>query len=193
MSTDIDLWTYSLRVYGNDDVAASCLWLQDNHAVNVNLLLYGCWLGAHGLKLDSDTLAAAHGAVDSWTIEVVERLRHARRWLKGQLANDATRFPSDLAALRERIKAAELEAERLEQRMLETLPAPARVSGLRVGDFVGVVADNVTRYLNSMGVTIDTDVADRLSVVVAKASGASHATASRELARVIRAPVSRDD
>ena len=193
MSSDSALWTYSLRVYGHDDVAASCLWLQDNHDVNVNLLLYGCWLGERGLELDLDTLAAARRAVEPWTKEVVEHLRHARRWIKAQLATAKAETDGDYAALRERIKAAELEAERLEQRVLEMLPTTACVSGIHVDDPVRVIANNAARYLHALGVRIDADVVAQLSVVVARASGSSRATASRELNQVIRTMMSGDD
>ncbi|MBO1256846.1 TIGR02444 family protein [Alteromonas sp. 5E99-2] len=41
-------WSFSLQVYSQPQVSEHCLYLQDNHGCNVNLLLFCCWL--HSLK-----------------------------------------------------------------------------------------------------------------------------------------------
>ena len=112
------LWAFSLDLYARPGAADACLLLQDRHGLDVNLGLFALWLGARGYALDDATLAAAQAAAGQWHRQVVVPLRAARRFLK-PLAEDPA-----VAGLREAVKAAELEAERLEQRRLESLTAP---------------------------------------------------------------------
>ena len=41
-------WSFSLQVYSQPQVSEHCLYLQNSHGCNVNLLLFYCWL--HSLK-----------------------------------------------------------------------------------------------------------------------------------------------
>jgi hypothetical protein len=41
-------WEYSLSHYVREGVADACLALQDGHGLDVNMLLYGAWLGSMG-------------------------------------------------------------------------------------------------------------------------------------------------
>jgi uncharacterized protein (TIGR02444 family) len=182
MSTNEDLWTFSLRIYAGDGVASACLWLQDHRDADVNLLLYSCWLGSRGIPLDGRSIATARQAVAPWAQQTVRRLRTIRRWIKEQVLVDDRQGDRDYIALRESIKAAELEAERLQQRMLAKLPTPAIDSEARVYDAVQVITENSVRYLASLGAELDVALAERLAIVVAAASGSSRATAARAIA-----------
>jgi uncharacterized protein (TIGR02444 family) len=105
-----DLWNFSLKVYAQDGVPAECLHLQDTHGIDVNLLLFCAWLGAvREISVSSRDIAAALDIVKNWNSEIVTKIRDVRRALK----------PLDAEALRDKIKAAELDAERVEQAMLE--------------------------------------------------------------------------
>jgi uncharacterized protein (TIGR02444 family) len=113
------LWDFSLTVYAAPGVAEACLRAQDQHGLDVNLILWAAWLGANGHRLTGAELAAAASATDAWRREVVQPLRAVRRRLKNG-PSPAPNSASDL--LREQVKAAELEAERQQQEMLQTLP-----------------------------------------------------------------------
>lgn len=119
-------WAFSLAIHASPGVEAFCLALQDDHGADVNLLLCAAWAGASGRgRLDAASLARLDAAVAPLRTEVVARLRMARRWLKPRAASSAR-----LAAMRERIKALELEAERevqfiLAAEMEQAHPAPA--------------------------------------------------------------------
>ncbi|MFM8678581.1 MAG: TIGR02444 family protein [Alphaproteobacteria bacterium] len=107
-------WAFALGIHAAPGVEAFCLEMQDAHGADVNLLLCAAWCGVTGRgTLDEDDLARLAGTIAPMRREVVERLRAARRWLK-PLAASAPR----LAAMRERIKALELEAEREVQFLL---------------------------------------------------------------------------
>lgn len=141
-------WSYSLSVYRRADVADACLALQERCGVDVNLLLYCCWLGHTGRALDKRSLRAAIAAVADWQAEAIKPLRQARRALK--------KAPNGLPAgwagqLRKRIGALELDLEYLEQRLLadaaQALPPTWRSHVPRTA-----TAASLTRYLALLGV-----------------------------------------
>lgn len=107
------LWRFAVRLYGEPGISDLCLELQDRHGVDVPLLLWAAWVGvASGHALSTDELAAAEGAVRLWRRDVVAPLRAVRRRLKqGPLPIAPT---AGSAALRDRLKTIELEAERLQ-------------------------------------------------------------------------------
>src|SRR5215467_8805756 len=99
-------WSFSLAFYGRPGVSERCLALQDEHGLDVNLVLLCCWLGWSGKgRLASADLAALDAAVAPWRSAVVERLRAVRRALKTIAAPGA---PS----LRGEVQRLELAAER---------------------------------------------------------------------------------
>jgi uncharacterized protein (TIGR02444 family) len=115
-------WTYSLALYGRPGVVEACLALQERHGLDVNLLLFACWSGSRGHRLTSEELDALIAATAEWHARVVVPLRGLRRWLKGREAA----AQGAAGALRARIKAQELEAERIEQDLLhEAMPLDA--------------------------------------------------------------------
>ncbi|MFM2042968.1 MAG: hypothetical protein RLY86_1544 [Pseudomonadota bacterium] len=118
------LWDWSLSVYGQPGVAAACLGAQDRHGADVNLLLWAAWAGAvHGHRLTAGEVQTARAAVAAWHRDVVLPLRAVRRRLKH---GPAPAPDSATEPLRARVKAAELEAERLEQAVLAAHPATLR-------------------------------------------------------------------
>ncbi len=95
-------WQWSLVFYAQPGVAPLCLELQDTHGLDVNLVLFCCWLGE-----PLDSLAEAEALVADWRREVVQPLRAVRRWLKGRDE-----------ALRAQVATQELAAEQRQQATL---------------------------------------------------------------------------
>ena len=109
-------WSFSLAVYDNPAVQDECLRLQDEHGVDVNLLLFCAYLGAqHGAIVPGDALRAAAEIVRPWQNLVVANLRATRRALKSFAAEGL----QSATALRVDVKKLELEAEQVEQAILE--------------------------------------------------------------------------
>ncbi|HVV93511.1 MAG TPA: TIGR02444 family protein [Hyphomicrobiales bacterium] len=104
------LWRFAVAVYEAPGAANACLLLQDRHGVNVNVLLAALYAVRHGTPLTAEDLAALDAAVAGWQRQVVEPLRAVRRAMKAEQA--LAGWPG-AKALREAVKAAELEAERL--------------------------------------------------------------------------------
>lgn len=171
MNPDQGFWAFSLRVYARPAVPAACLALQDAHGLDVNLLLYCCWLGTRGTGLDSAALAAAMEFTGPWTERVVRPLRDARTWMKRDNDARARLAPDVYTKLRESIKAVELEAERLEQLALEGMAAEPAQEPPAPEAAASCATENVLGYLRLAGVALDADVADRLATIVGAATG----------------------
>jgi uncharacterized protein (TIGR02444 family) len=102
-------------VYAEQPFASVCLDLQDQFGVDVNVLLFVLWSAQRGRRLSLREVSDIIDLVKSWQINVVHPLRLARRALKIPPSN----WPlQETESLRQRVKADELEAERLQQQAM---------------------------------------------------------------------------
>lgn len=143
-------WQFSLRLYGQPDVPAACLSLQDQHGVDVNLLFFILFLSTNERRVGTNDIRRMDAHINGWRTRVVQPLRAIRRDLKGGFA------PVDAAAaeaLRSTIKRDELHAERLQQEILErdfpaatigtkaTLRASAEANIAAYGEIIGALPE----------------------------------------------------
>jgi len=150
-------WDFSLAVWGREAVAPACLALQARHGIDVNILLFCGWAGRRGRALDADDLGRLIESARPWRDAAVLPLRELRVWLKTQQVAPGT----DAKALRERIKACELEAEAIQQALLIATTAVPEGSG-----DAAVSAGNLTRYFGVLGIeTAADDTADLADVL----------------------------
>lgn len=123
MERGSEFWRFSLSLYRMEGVGAACVALQDGHGLDVNILLFALWLGSEGRAVSADELGEADAAVREWRAEAVVALRAVRRFLR---TPPAAIDGQGAVALRDKVKAVELESERLQQEALYALrPAPA--------------------------------------------------------------------
>ncbi len=108
-------WRFSLHFYRQAGVADACIALQDGCGVDVNLLLFVMWLAAARQRLSQHDVQRLDDTVRDWRNLAIVPIRNARRELKGQTTLIET---GKQEAFRNRIKAVELEAERLQQEAL---------------------------------------------------------------------------
>lgn len=154
--TPSSFWAFSLEVYPREGVEEACLALQDRHGLDVNFLLYLCWLGASGRgRLAQAQIPHLVALTDPWQREVVGALRQIRRRLKHRPTAPACSGalgPVAQSGFREGVILLERAAERIEQELLEgALPLsrrPARAARLRARD----AATSVARYFAVLGV-----------------------------------------
>lgn len=134
-------WRFSLAFYGRPGVAPACLRCQDEARADVNLVLFMLWQASFGVRFDPAAVAALEARVAPWRLRVVEPLRAIRRHLK-----DTPILPAG-EAYRDRIKAVELEAERLLQEALfAAAPAPVVSSPLAPAEIAAMAKDNLGAY-----------------------------------------------
>lgn len=125
-------WRWILALYNRPEVPAACLHLQDARGQDVCLILYALWAGAAcGHRLDAPEVERLRSVAAPWQEGVVRPLRAVRRRLK----QGPPPAPSaDTDALRKRLQADEIEAERIELAALAaalplsptSLPSPIR-------------------------------------------------------------------
>jgi uncharacterized protein (TIGR02444 family) len=140
--TGSPFWRFSLRLYRQPGVAEACIALQEQAEVDVNLLLFLLWQASEGRCYGVGDVAALERRISGWRNIAVIPLRALRRALKS---------PPDLLAagvaegFRSRIKAVELEAERLQQEAMYDLArsAPAGTAATAPGP---AARDNVAAY-----------------------------------------------
>src|SRR5580698_6243306 len=108
-------WRFSLHFYKQTGVSDACIALQDDCGVDVNLLLFLFWLASDGRLLAADEIKRLDERVRSWRELTIIPIRDTRRKLKGA----ATLLePGKQEAFRNKVKAVELDAERLQQEAL---------------------------------------------------------------------------
>jgi uncharacterized protein (TIGR02444 family) len=114
-STETPFWRFSLHFYRQAGVADTCIALQDECGVDVNLMLFLLWLAANGRQLSAGDVKDLDAAVRDWRNLTIVPIREARRKLKGAATLIET---NKQEAFRTKIKALELDAERLQQEAL---------------------------------------------------------------------------
>jgi uncharacterized protein (TIGR02444 family) len=108
-------WRFSVKFYAVPGVAQACIELQDQASVDVNLLFFLLWNATQSRTLNQAEVAEIDSLVGAWREAAVVPLRSVRRALKSPPPVIA---PDVAEGFRTRIKAAELEAERLQQEAL---------------------------------------------------------------------------
>ena len=107
-------WEFSMSVYSHPSVKEACLALQNRFDMNVNVLLFCCWLASTGKgRLTKQELQALLNIIDKWHRSITKSLRDVRYSLA---AFSKIKLP--LNKLRQSILENELLAEQVEQLML---------------------------------------------------------------------------
>jgi uncharacterized protein (TIGR02444 family) len=119
-------WRFSLMIYAKPGVADALICLQDRGGHNVNLVLFGLWVGfSGGGRLNATALSRAKAAMTGLDRDIVAPLRQLRHALK----NDLDR---DVQELRRRVLALEIAAERrVQARLAGSLMRRGLASGRR--------------------------------------------------------------
>ena len=118
------LWRFSVKFYAVPGVAQACIELQDRAKVDVNILFFLLWNATQGRRYSKADVAEVERRIGAWRDMAVVPIRMVRRALKAPPAAIST----DAAeGFRTRIKAVELEAERLQQEALFELAQSSRL------------------------------------------------------------------
>jgi uncharacterized protein (TIGR02444 family) len=115
-------WRFSVKFYAEPGVAPSCIELQDQAGVDVNLLFFLLWNATRGRSFDASQVAELDRGFGAWRDLAVIPLRELRRGLKSP---PPVMPPDHAESFRTRIKAVELEAERLQQEAMYALAQSA--------------------------------------------------------------------
>jgi uncharacterized protein (TIGR02444 family) len=141
-SSGSPFWRFSLGFYRLPGVAEACIKLQEEAGADVNLLLFLLWHGAQKRRLSRPEVEGLEQKIAVWRELAVVPLRSIRRALKsphGLVEAGAAE------AFRTRIKAVELEAERLQQEAMYDL-VRGGLLGLSAPSVADAALANVTAY-----------------------------------------------
>lgn len=158
-------WDFSVRTYRTPGVPDACLSLQNDHGVDVNMLLFCAWTGESVGEFDGDLFDRANDFSSTWAENVVIPLREARTWMKHSGCDGDPMPTDDCMALREEIKKVEFAAEKLQQRVLESLVTVDNGSGPLIDNVVA----NLKLYLDCLDIQPTTDVRGKLAIIVCAA------------------------
>jgi uncharacterized protein (TIGR02444 family) len=165
---EADGWAFALAIYARPGVAEACLALQNELGVDVMFLLMTAFaVVKHRILLTPDEIAAMDEACRPWRDQVVQKLRAIRTELKTgpyPAPNDATE------QFRSKIKALELEAERLENKLLaECLPLRSSQEKVNPERLRTVLNDVVTRFADQRGTKATAGLSSSIDVIVGAA------------------------
>ncbi len=143
-------WDFALPVHEAKGVGDAVIGLQDRHGLDVNCLLFCCWVAQSGRgKLGAAGATRMIEAARAWNRDVVQALRAVRRLMRPGVP-PIDKGISD--SLRRRLLEVEIDCERAEIVTLGQavdLPARAGASGeAKAGDAVA----NLTDYFAALGV-----------------------------------------
>ena len=135
-------WRFSLQFYRQGGVAEACIALQEDSGADVNLVLFLLWHAAQRRRLAPAEIAAIERRIAPWRDMAVIPLRAVRRALKSPPALVAG---GAAEAFRTRVKAVELEAERLQQEAMHDVVC-AGLFGLEAPSVAEAASANLGAY-----------------------------------------------
>ena len=145
-ATASDFWNFSLRIYAQPKIADVCLDLQDRFGADVNLVLFMLWAAARERRLDPVEIGEIAFFVENWRKHIITPLRLARRALKAPPRG----WPiEETESLRQRVKADELEAERLQQNAMSAFLAIDHAG--RSDSSLAAAKSNLGNYASHLG------------------------------------------
>jgi uncharacterized protein (TIGR02444 family) len=116
MNNDAEhLWDFAVAVYEEDGIKAACLRVQARYGLSISLLLGAIWAGMNGYgRLGATELETTIRRALEWHRDVIEPMRALRRLLRQQPPGGVEQQTHEL---RKQLLEAELNAERIEQRL----------------------------------------------------------------------------
>jgi uncharacterized protein (TIGR02444 family) len=150
-------WRFSLHFYRQPGVSDACIALQDDCGVDVNLLLFLLWLAGDGQLLSADEVQRLDDRVRDWRNLTIIPIRNARRKLK---AAETLVEPGKQEVFRNKVKAVELEAERLQQEALYAFTQSGPLG--KHAEPSAAAQSNVSAYERIMNMTFPRNALDVL-------------------------------
>lgn len=112
------IWDFVLNYYGRRGVSDTLIGLQDNHGIDVNMLLFLMWMAAQSKSVAADDVKFVSTTSQAWQRAVVVPIRGVRRLLK----ENTPLVPAEAAAaFRKKVQAIELEGEQLQLNAMAAL------------------------------------------------------------------------
>ena len=166
--TENKLWSFALTIYQLDAVAPACLDLQEQCQIDVPLMLCAVFACLQGKNISDEDLTQLQNLASPWQSEIVQSLRQIRT----QLKTGPQPAPSEVTEdLRNKVKAAELAAEKIQFEMMQAWISQLATTGI-VDDLPALPAiiHTITRVVAASSKTkITQNQHDHICVIAAAA------------------------
>ena len=162
-----EFWDFSTRLYARGNAKDACLTLQDSHGLDVNVVLFCCWVASSGRGAFRDgELEQALDCVSEWRGKVTEVLRTLRQNLRDGMPPAPKPLSDDLRRV---VVESELHAEHIEILMLhQSLDRAGTGTFDRTQQLEDSTA-NLLRYFSTSGVGTGNDELQLMVEVLAAA------------------------
>ena len=162
-------WEFAVRTYRMPGASSACLTLQNLYGADINMLLYCCWISSRLGAFPPKLFEQATEFSSEWTSKAVIPLRSVRTWMKdSDCATES--IPTEVRKrVRHTIKTAELESEKLQLRVLESMVTSKKIPDHRQDQLVGDAITNLKLYIDHRGIKFNKEVKDLCQVVIAAA------------------------
>ena len=166
---EAESWAFALALYARPGVADACLALQNEADVDVMILLVATFAAVkYRTLLAPDEIGTLDETCRPWREQIVRRLRTIRTALKTapQPAPNG-----ETEQFRSKVKALELEAEKLENKLLaESLPLrPSRREAVRTEQLRAVLNDVAMHFAERRGTKASACVSSSIEAIVGAA------------------------
>jgi len=166
---EAESWSFALALYAKPGVAEACLTLQNEAGVDVMLLLMVTFAAVkHRISLTPDEIRTLDEACRPWREQIVRKLRTIRTELK---TGPQPAPNSETEKFRAKVKTIELEAERLENRLLaERLPLrPPAQERLRPEQLRAILHDVIMSFASRRGTKAAASLSSSIDAIVGAA------------------------
>ena len=144
-------WSYSSEIWSLPDVEAICLQLQNEHELNINMLLYCCWAGEQLRCLNDDDLQTLLDTIQPWQV-IIQPLRDSRRTMQQSLiAMPGEMIEQTLSNISEM----ELNAEHMAQLAMEKALSPQQLGDCAQRSPIECSQDNIDAYLKTLNEALE--------------------------------------
>lgn len=155
-----NFWDWSLQVYANSATQSACLDLQDTFSQNVNMMLWGCWLGSQGLSPTVEALSALPALGEIWQNSLITGVRKARRNI------DTVSYLETAKDLKTAFLALEISLERQEQFALQALSTEKAESALAPSSLCVYNLHHIIKSHSSSAGALNTDLEEALQRLI---------------------------
>ncbi|MGK0297624.1 MAG: hypothetical protein ACI9XC_001234 [Gammaproteobacteria bacterium] len=159
-------WNYSIKAYSQDGVPNACLILQDKFELDVNMILFCCWYGITNGNLSKELFCHCHEYCRTWSTKTVKPLRNIRTWLKDHGCTENNHDKNACMSYRDKIKAIELESEKIQQLTLESMSKIKNTKNMSPQEKSGTAANNLRMYLQQENIDITDVIINELHCIV---------------------------
>ncbi len=157
-------WDFALPIHEAKGVGEACIGLQDRHGVDVNCLLFCCWVAKSGRgRLGAEGARKMIEVTRPWNQDVVQALRAVRRLMRPGVP-PVDKGISD--SLRRRLLEVEIDCERAEivtlGQAIDLPESEGAAEDAKAGDAVA----NLAAYFQAMGVTANSEDATACATIL---------------------------